>query len=76
MAMILRSLSEQHNFYCFLSTYDSFSTDERFLTPRTNILFRGTYIYAVYLYVAFLTIRRDERSSDAIVENRQNLGFR
>ena len=45
--MILRSLSERLN--------DSFSTDERFKSPRTNIFFRRTYIFAIYLYVAFLT---------------------
>lgn len=54
--MILWSLSlSDITSIAFSPLNKSFLTDERFKSPRTNIFFRGTYIFAIYLYVAFLT---------------------
>ena len=54
--MILWSLSlSDITSIAFSPLNKSFLTDERFKSPRTKIFFRGTYIFAIYLYVAFLT---------------------
>ena len=54
--MILWSLSlSDITSIAFSPLNKSFLTDERFKSPRTNMFFRRTYIFAIYLYVAFLT---------------------
>ena len=75
--MILWSLSlSDITSIAFSPLNESFLTDERFKSSRKNIFFRRTYIFAIYLYMAILTITRDEWSLHAIVENRHNLGFK
>ena len=59
--MILWSLSlSDITSVTFSPLNESFLTGERFKSTRKNIFFMRTYIFAIYLYVAFLTIRRDE----------------
>ena len=59
--MILWSLSlSDITSVTFSPLNESFLTGERFKSPRKNIFFMRTYIFAIYLYVAFLTILRDE----------------
>ena len=59
--MILWSLSlSDITSVTFSPLNESFLTGERFKSPRKKIFFMRTYIFAIYLYVAFLTIRRDE----------------
>ena len=61
MAMILWSLSlSDITSIAFSPLNESFLTDERFKSSRKNIFFRRTYIFAIYLYMAILTITRDE----------------